>query len=221
MYSSSQAVISAIILAALANGISVNSPNAYSEWQSGTSSQTVTWTAVSTDPSSFLIQLVNQQGFLPNGPVTLSSSTNTGSPNQQNSATVSYPSGSWPEGHGFQINLMSSDQNNAAILAQSNQFNITSGGSSSNSNSVSVANAVPSSSSGVPPITLTNGAAVQTTGTSQSTLTSLPAGYTGDATGGIPNAVTSTKGAAPSQFGKPGPFIGFLIAAAGVFGVMI
>ena len=80
---------------------------------------------------------------------------------------------------------MSTDKNNNAILAQSGQFNITGGGSSNN--------AAAGSSSGTPPVTLTNGV---TNGAvakpSETVVTSLPAGYTGNAaSGGIPNAVSA------------------------------
>lgn len=42
------------------SAIQVTSPSSSTVWSSGTSGQTVSWEAVSTDPTSFVIQLVNQ-----------------------------------------------------------------------------------------------------------------------------------------------------------------
>jgi hypothetical protein len=42
------------------SAIQVTSPSSSTVWSSGTSGQTVSWQAVSTDPTSFVIQLVNQ-----------------------------------------------------------------------------------------------------------------------------------------------------------------
>ena len=51
----------ALALAACANAITVETPQTGDTWESG-NSQTVEWKAVSTDPTSFSIQLVNQVG---------------------------------------------------------------------------------------------------------------------------------------------------------------
>ena len=50
----------ALGLAAAAQAIKVTSPTDDSIWQSGTSSQTVSWEAVDTDKTSFAILLINQ-----------------------------------------------------------------------------------------------------------------------------------------------------------------
>ncbi|OXG21487.1 hypothetical protein J008_04353 [Cryptococcus neoformans] len=132
---------------ALSNAIKVESPNKDTVWQSN-SPQTVEWTAVDTDPRNFSIQLVNQAGYLDgNSPVTLIDSQSTGDSGTTQSATVSYPGGSWPTGIAFQINLISTDSHNTGILAQSEQFNITSGGDSSSSASSSSSSSASSSSS--------------------------------------------------------------------------
>ncbi|OWZ61888.1 hypothetical protein AYX14_05824 [Cryptococcus neoformans] len=144
----STAIIASFLASlALSNAIRVESPNKDTVWQSN-SPQTVEWTAVDTDPRNFSIQLVNQAGYLDgNSPVTLIDSQSTGDSGTTQSATVSYPGGSWPTGIAFQINLMSTDSHNTGILAQSEQFNITSGGESSSSASSSSSSSASSSSS--------------------------------------------------------------------------
>ena len=137
------------------------------------------------EPSTiwYWLTLLSQQGFLTSGPVTLVSSQQTGSSDQTNSASLTYPSGAWPIGHGFQINFMSTQQNNNAILAQSMQFNITSGGSSG----------MMATSSGTPPMTLTNNAAMTSTSSTGSMSTASYTGNamaSGSASGIIPNAVS-------------------------------
>ncbi|OXC68964.1 hypothetical protein AYX13_02575 [Cryptococcus neoformans] len=144
----STAIIASFLASlALSNAIKVESPNKDTVWQSN-SPQTVEWTAVDTDPRNFSIQLVNQAGYLDgNSPVTLIDSQSTGDSGTTQSATVSYPGGSWPTGIAFQINLISTDSHNTGILAQSEQFNITSGGDSSSSASSSSSSSASSSSS--------------------------------------------------------------------------
>ncbi|EIW71492.1 hypothetical protein TREMEDRAFT_28297 [Tremella mesenterica DSM 1558] len=171
------------LLAPLAMAIQITSPATSDMWSSSSSSQTVVWQAVSTDPDSFEIQLVNQQGFLNNSPVTLVSNQATGSPNVQNSATITYPSGTWPSGRGFQINFVSTSSTTTtpAILAQSGQFNITDNGSASTSSTSS------SSSSLTLPTTLSH----SSTSTASATVTGSASGTSnGDASGGIPNSVS-------------------------------
>ncbi|OWT38530.1 hypothetical protein C362_03885 [Cryptococcus neoformans Bt1] len=144
----STAIIASFLASlALSNAIKVESPSKDTVWQSN-SPQTVEWTAVDTDPRNFSIQLVNQAGYLDgNSPVTLIDSQSTGDSGTTQSATVSYPGGSWPTGIAFQINLISTDSHNTGILAQSEQFNITSGGDSSSSASSSSSSSASSSSS--------------------------------------------------------------------------
>ncbi|AFR96448.1 hypothetical protein C343_04572 [Cryptococcus neoformans C23] len=144
----STAIIASFLASlALSNAIKVESPNKDTVWQSN-SPQTVEWTAVDTDPRNFSIQLVNQAGYLDgNSPVTLIDSQSTGDSGTTQSATVTYPGGSWPTGIAFQINLISTDSHNTGILAQSEQFNITSGGDSSSSASSSSSSSASSSSS--------------------------------------------------------------------------
>ena len=49
-----------LTLLSSASAVKVLSPGDDTIWASGTSSQSITWEAVSTDPESFQVQLVNQ-----------------------------------------------------------------------------------------------------------------------------------------------------------------
>jgi hypothetical protein len=55
-----QSLFTALLVATFARAVSVTTPNNNTMWSSGTSGQTVSWEAVSSDPTSFVIQLVNQ-----------------------------------------------------------------------------------------------------------------------------------------------------------------
>ncbi|WWC92846.1 uncharacterized protein L201_007807 [Kwoniella dendrophila CBS 6074] len=200
--------LAAISLLALTGAITVESPDRDTIWQSGTSSQSISWKAVSTDPQSFVVQLVNQVGFLTDSPVTLIANQSTGSSDIVNTATVSFPNGNWPEGTAFQINFMSSDKNNAAILAQSNQFNITSGGSSSSSSSSSssASSSATSSVTGTSPTTISQ---QQTQTSAAATAASTEA----TSSGSIPNSSNSTTTGATSGATS--------LAASGLFATVV
>ncbi|WVF68227.1 hypothetical protein IAT40_002992 [Kwoniella sp. CBS 6097] len=199
---------------ALTGAITVESPDRDTIWKSGDTSQTITWKAVSTDPDSFVVQLVNQAGFLTDSPVTLISNQSTGSSDIVNSATVSYPNGNWPEGTAFQINFLSSDKNNAAILAQSNQFNITSGGDSSSSTSASsTSSSASSTSTGTAPTTVSQASTAATTSAA-----------TGSASGNIPNASASTSAGPTSGAGltsAPKAAAALIVGAVGLIAALL
>ncbi|KAI9638867.1 uncharacterized protein MKK02DRAFT_41894 [Dioszegia hungarica] len=195
-------------LLTVAAAIRVTSPSSSTVWASGTSAQTITWEAVSSDPTSFTIQLVNQAGFLSNSPVTIkeSQSSSTGS---SNSASITYPGGTWPVGTAFQINLVTSTMSNQAILAQSNQFNITNSGAA----------AVASSSTGMAPTTVSYASAFATVSAPSSVVTvTSTSGSAGDASGGIPNSAASSRSAGEKP--APSAFISLLLAAAAAFGIL-
>ncbi|WVQ95779.1 hypothetical protein IAU59_002878 [Kwoniella sp. CBS 9459] len=200
---------------ALTGAITVESPDRDTIWKSGDSSQTITWKAVSTDPDSFVVQLVNQAGFLSDSPVTLIANQSTGSSDIVNSATVTYSGGNWPEGTAFQINFMSSDRNNAAILAQSNQFNITSGGdSSSSSSSAASTSSSSATSTGTAPTTVTQA----------STAAATTAAASGSTSGDIPNASASTSTSPNSGAGltsNPKAAAALLVGAAGLVAALL
>jgi len=56
-------VLFAALFAATAWAATVDSPSKETSWNAGQKSQSVTWTAVSTDPSNFTISLVNMVRF--------------------------------------------------------------------------------------------------------------------------------------------------------------
>lgn len=126
-----------------------------------------------------------QSGFLDNAPVTLIQEQSTGAANTQNSATVSFPGGNWPAGYGFQINLISTTRNNQAIYAQSQMFNISSSGSAGASDSASTTTMMMSSTSSTRTMTPTTMSRSTSSGSETTS-----AGSAGDASGGIPNAVS-------------------------------
>ncbi|KAE8541695.1 hypothetical protein D1P53_001866 [Cryptococcus gattii VGV] len=160
-------IVSLLASLGLSNAISITSPSKDTVWLSGTSGQTIEWTSVSTDPTTFNIELDNQSGFLDNAPITLASNQSTGDSGSTNTVTVTYPGGgAWPTGVAFQVNFMSTDQKNTGILAQSEQFNITSGGDSSSSASSSTSSSASSASS-----SSASAAAVSTTSASSASAT--------------------------------------------------
>ncbi|WVQ78963.1 hypothetical protein IAT38_001055 [Cryptococcus sp. DSM 104549] len=216
MYST--ATITALLASlALTNAIKVTSPDSDTVWKAG-DSQTIEWEAVSTDATSFVVQLVNQAGYLADSPVTLIANQSTGDSDITNSATVSYPDGDWPEGTAFQINLVTSTKSSAAILAQSNQFNITSGGSSSSSSSAESSSSSSSSSSVVSsstaPTTLA-GSSTAVTVTSTGAAAAVTSATTTGAS--LPNSSSSnTSGAGIT---RPAGIAGVLVAAAAAIGI--
>jgi len=208
-----KSAIVAFTLAAVAQAISVEMPAKDTVWQSGGGAQTVSWEAVSTDATSFAIQLINQAGFLPNSPVTLVANQSTGDANTVNSVSVTFPNGNWPVGTAFQVNLVSSTNGNQAILAQSEQFNITSGGSSSAASATSAGSA----STAARPTTMT-----MSSGTTVSVIPPVTNGNGGSSPSGnaLPNAVTSTpSNAAVKDVYSKGALVSVLMGAAAVFGI--
>ncbi|KAJ5273851.1 Ser-Thr-rich glycosyl-phosphatidyl-inositol-anchored membrane family-domain-containing protein [Penicillium angulare] len=102
------------------------------------SSVDVKWTSVDTDASSFDIYLVNNAVYPPVNKK-LASDIET----SKDSYSVNV--GDIPNGHGYQIDLMSNDVHNSGILAQTGQFNVT--GSADSSSTASTASSTSSTSS--------------------------------------------------------------------------
>ena len=102
------------------------------------------------------------------------------------SATVTFPNGDWPTGYGFQINFISNDRNSNAILAQSQQFNITSSGGAAGGSTSMMSTSTMSSMtrSMTTPTTMSRSTMSTASGASSS------AANAGDASGGIPGAVS-------------------------------
>ena len=113
--------------------------------------------------------------------MTLVKNQDTGDADETQTATVSFPSGSWPTGHAFQINLVQTTNGQTAILAQSGQFNISSGGSSSSSSSSAAVVATKSSAKSSSTTKASSAAASSTTAANGSILP-VTAGQNGDST---------------------------------------
>ncbi|KAJ6015837.1 hypothetical protein N7540_010428 [Penicillium herquei] len=130
--------LSAVALAISAGVLTnVHSALSITEPQKGdniapSSSVTVKWTSVDTDASSFDIYLVNNAVYPPvNKELAKDIETS------KDSYTVNI--GGVPNGHGYQINLVSDASMNTGILAQTGQFNVTDSSETSSSSTTSSA----------------------------------------------------------------------------------
>jgi hypothetical protein len=115
---------------ASALAVAVTSPVNGDVWGTAIPSYTVSWTSVSSDPSTLSVYLVNPSGSVDDE---LVAQANTAA----GSVTVNAPSGGWPVGSQWRINLMNiPTTGSAGILAQSGTFNITSGNGGTSTGSV-------------------------------------------------------------------------------------
>ncbi|KAF8969472.1 hypothetical protein BDZ97DRAFT_246515 [Flammula alnicola] len=98
---------------------SVLSPNAAQGW-TNQGAQLLTWTRVDTDRQNFTALLTNQQisGYNPQVLDALVDGT-------LGKINVNPPSGGWPTGSGFRVNLVQDATDLNAILAQSDNFTIS------------------------------------------------------------------------------------------------
>ncbi|KAG0709818.1 hypothetical protein DFH29DRAFT_15980 [Suillus ampliporus] len=94
----------------------------------------LTWVRVDTDPSNFTAVLTNtNQAVMPQGPQVLNALVD-GTLGQ---IICNPPSGGWPQGTGFRVNLAKDAEDLDTLLAQSNQFAITTSNSSASSSPTS------------------------------------------------------------------------------------
>ncbi|GJE84261.1 GPI anchored serine-threonine rich family protein [Phanerochaete sordida] len=127
-----RAVATLLAFAASALAMSVTAPT-NSTGFSTSGQNTVSWTAVSTDPTNFTVVLVNMARF-PTYSQVLDALVDT----SLGTVKVNPPSAGWPSGSGFQVNLVSDPDHLNTILAQSDQFTfVTPSGSSSIASSTS------------------------------------------------------------------------------------
>ncbi|KAG8904024.1 hypothetical protein FRB99_002366 [Tulasnella sp. 403] len=138
-------VVYALSLVASSLAISVTSPKDGAIWNIN-GPNTVSWSSVSTDPTAFRIVLVD-----PTYKVQQELAANV--PTSSGSVVVQPPSGGWPTGSKFQVNLMgTANDNPSGILAQSGSFTIgtpSSSLASTTSASLSVSQVIPTTLSGM------------------------------------------------------------------------
>jgi len=201
--------LSLLLLALPALAIQVTSPTQFTVWDAASSSQTVSWSSVNTDATSFAIVLVNQdRSVLPTNDQVLAANVTTSS----GSVSVTYPSGSWPVGDAFQVNLIASTDNINTIYAQSNDFNITSSGSSTASSSTSSASTASMASMTGSTLSVSNTA-------SSPTLSGSAAGSSASVAAGnstLPNTGSGSSGAATNTVK-----VGALVFVMGLVGAML
>ncbi|KAG2369639.1 hypothetical protein BDR07DRAFT_1266769 [Suillus spraguei] len=120
----------AILLASIASAFAyqVTSPGSSQGWTTSGPNY-LTWERVDTDPSNFTAVLTNNQGAMPQGDQVLNALVD----GTLGTIQCNPPSGGWPQGPGFRVNLATDAQNIDQLLAQSNQFDITSTTSSTSS----------------------------------------------------------------------------------------
>ncbi|PYH37166.1 GPI anchored serine-threonine rich family protein [Aspergillus neoniger CBS 115656] len=175
--------VSLLPLAAFVGALEVTSPKK-GEDVDLSSSFTVTWDSVSTDPSTFDLYLVNNAVY-PTVEKKVASDVDT----SKGSYTVSGLSGV-TDGSGYQINLLSTSSTNSGILAQSEQFTVE-GGSSSTTTAASASMTTSASSS-----------STSSTGTSTGTDTSSTSSSSSTGSSSITTASTSTSSTSSSSTSK-------------------
>ncbi|ORY80489.1 hypothetical protein BCR37DRAFT_71164 [Protomyces lactucae-debilis] len=100
--------------------IQVTSPSQGITWTVGSTAQ-ITWSSVSTDPTTVDVYLVNFSRY-PNSIIMLKSNVAVSGGSLAIDGTYLQP------GTGWQVNLVPQGSNSQQILAQSNQFTIAAGG---------------------------------------------------------------------------------------------
>ncbi|KAL7651845.1 hypothetical protein ACMYSQ_009176 [Aspergillus niger] len=192
--------VSLLPLAAFVGALEVTSPKK-GEDVDLSSSFTVTWDSVSTDPTTFDLYLVNNAVY-PTVEKKVASDVET----SKGSYTVSDLSGV-TDGSGYQINLLSTSSTNSGILAQSEQFTVE-GGSSSSSTTTASASMTTSAS--------TSSSSASSTGTSTASST-----RSASASGTSTASASGTETTAPASTGAGMALAAPVSVAAGlVLGVV-
>jgi hypothetical protein len=114
----SAAILLFVSFTAPAFAYRVISPGPSAGWNTS-GPQTLTWERVGTDPLNFTAVLVNQVNSPPSSQILAALVDGT-----LLKTAVSPPSGGWPSGNGFQVNLVQDQNTLTSILAQSEKFNI-------------------------------------------------------------------------------------------------
>jgi len=216
-------ILALLSAAGTALAIQVTSPTNGTQWKDH-DSNTITWTSVSSDPSSLSIFLVNEQV---NPPVNISLATNIQT--SLGTYTVDNLTGS---GAGYQINLVGTENN--GILAQSQQFELETGGGSSSSATTgasSTATATSGTATGLSLTEATKGTMSMTaivatgTGSTLATVTTTKASGTATVTGvsvsGNGTATASTTAATGSSAADAKAVGWGLLGAAGLVAMLL
>ncbi|KAI0368050.1 hypothetical protein BV20DRAFT_923546, partial [Pilatotrama ljubarskyi] len=123
-----RSIAALLAFAASALAFQVTEPTNSTGWTTSGPNQ-VSWNKVDTDASNFTIVLVNQVRL----PVSFPPTKQVLAALVQSSlgkVVVNPPSGGWKSGSGFQVNLVKDAEDTDTILAQSDQFTISSSTSS-------------------------------------------------------------------------------------------
>lgn len=166
---------SVIFLASIASAFAyqVTAPGDTQGWTTSGPNY-LTWVRVDTDPLNFTAVLTNQnQAIMPQGPQVLNALVD----GTTGSIVCNPPSGGWPQGSGFRVNLAADAEHLNTLLAQSNQFNINSSTSSTSSTSKTATISTASATTGA--ATLTSAAASTTSSDTSTTPTSSSAAILG------------------------------------------
>ncbi|KAG1755502.1 hypothetical protein EDB19DRAFT_1891767 [Suillus lakei] len=164
----------AILLVSIASACAyqVTSPGDTEGWTTVGPNE-LTWVRVDTDPLNFTAVLTNQ-AVMPQGPQVLNALVD-GTLGQ---IICNPPSGGWPQGSGFRVNLAADAEHLDTLLAQSNQFNINSS-TSSTSSTTKTATTSTSSGSVTTAVTPTTAGASTTSSDTSTTPTSSGAAILG------------------------------------------
>lgn len=214
-------VSSALLLAVTAGALKVTEPKKNVEIDPS-SSFTVKWDSVNTDPTSFDLYLVNNAVYPP-----VDKKIATDVDTSDGSYTVDSISG-LADGPGYQINLFSNEEHNTGILAQSQQFNVTgSDDSSSSATPTTTSTSTSSTSTGTSTTTTSTETDSESSSSTASTSLTTGASTTTSASSSESSsaAASTTSGAADANASDvfdgengAGAMSAPLVVAAGVIG---
>ncbi|KXN89610.1 hypothetical protein AN958_05477 [Leucoagaricus sp. SymC.cos] len=145
-----------LALATSACAYTVTKPSGAQGW-TNVGPQPASWNRVSTDPLNFSIILTNQdRAVLPQDQILVAQQDGVST----DTVNCNPPSGGWPLGKSFRINLVKSTEDQSTIYAQSDEFDIKAPNATS---STSLAITTPTTPIAAPPVT-TSSSSSSTTG---------------------------------------------------------
>ncbi|KAK7718658.1 hypothetical protein SLS64_002618 [Diaporthe eres] len=189
-------MVSSLTLLALASGalaLKVTSPDSNTIWSTG-EKQTIKWETVSSDESSFNIYLSNKATYPPTDVLIASDVASSDGSYDIDGSKIT-------EGDSYTINFTNGTKTEQ-IYAQSNQFNITEGTTSSSSSSSASSTASGSSTASA------SSTGADSTGTASSTASSGSSSATATATGSSASADATATGSSTSGSSASGTATG-------------